>query len=377
MHVGVNFWQAPWIGAGDAERLGRELDRLHDRGVRVVRILAGAEGPDGAPERVAPAIQPGPGVWDEALLVGLDVALSEIGRRSMGAIVCLTNFWSWSGGLAQYRAWASGAPVPYPGETGDHGRFERFAAGFYADRDARALFGAHVARIVDRTSSVTGQRYGDDPAIALWEICNEPRGKHDPAGMREFLAETAESIRARASQPITTGSEGSTADPSGAGLDFAADHAHPAIDAATCHLWPENWGLWDPAADDDGAFEAMLAWSRDYLRRHAAIAASLDKPLWLEEVGLARDGGSHDPGATTRRRDRFFEAMLEEAARLGIAGVLFWAWSGEAKPPRPGEPWRHGAPLGGDPPHEPGGWYGMFAEDESTLAVLGRHASRA
>ena len=363
MRVGVNFWHVMWLGAeapvGDPARLARELDQLAEAGVSCVRVMAGAEGPHDAEERVVPALQPEPGVWDAWLLRGLDAALEAIAARGMTAIVCLGNFWWWSGGLAQYRAWASGDAMPAPGSSG----FEAYSAGFYRDRGARALFDAHVDVVLGRLAG--------HAAIEAWEVCNEPRGKHDPEGMRAFLVETAERIRRfDPGARVASGTEGSTQSPESAGLDFRSDHKDPAIDVTTCHLWPQNWGLWDPERDDDAQFDDVLAWSRAYLERHAREAAELDKPLWIEELGLARDGGRFDPEATTTRRDRFFDAMLEtaralESEGLPVAGLLAWAWTGE------------GGERRGDPPHEPAGWYGIRSGDASTLAVLGRHARRA
>ena len=55
-----------------------------------------------------------------------------------------------------------------------------------------------------------------------------------------------------------------------------------------------------------------------------------------------------------------------EAARadgLPVEGILFWAWAGETLG---GE----GRGLGGDPPHEPAGWYGIAAEDGSTHEIV-------
>ena len=361
VRLGVNFWQAAWLGAEEPDRLERELDQLAAVGVQDLRLLAGAEGPDDAPGRVVPSLQRAPGEWSPAIEAGMDRALAGLEARSMRAIVCLGNFWSWSGGLTQYRAWAGSGAIPTPP---DGEAFRAFAAGFYRDTAARALFDAHVAHTLDR--------FGDAPAIAVWEILNEPRGIHDPEGMRAFLAETAGLLRRLdPTRPVATGSEGSTADPRSAGLDFAADHQDPSIGICTCHLWPENWELWDPRADDADRLGEVIAWSRAYLRRHAEIAADLGKPLLIEELGLARDERRLDAGGTTNARDRFFAAVLEEADALAAEGlpvesVLFWAWSGEGLT-------LAGHRRGGDPPHEPPGWYGIASSDEATLAAFQRH----
>jgi mannan endo-1,4-beta-mannosidase len=360
--VGVNLWQAMWLGAvtpgeGPA-RLERELDRLRALDLALVRILAGAEGPDDAPFRVTPTLQPSPGTYDPVLWDGLARALDALHARGMRAIVCLGNFWPWSGGLPQYVAWATGEAIPHPKDAvRGWARLVRFSARFYDLPEAREAFAAHVERVV--------RRFAGHPALLAWELLNEPRGIHRRASMRAWLAATAELVRSLdPSTPVTTGSEGSTTHPLLAGLSFVEDHRADAITLSTCHLWPENWGRWDPRADDDEAFARMLAWARAYLRRHAELAAKLNKPLLFEELGLARDGRVCDPAAPTRRRDAFLDAMLREANGLAdeglpVAGVLVWSWAGEGN---------------GDPPHEPQDWYGIHAADASTLAVLRRWA---
>jgi len=366
--VGVNLWQAMWWGSSDRDRLGRELDQLRDSGVGVVRILAGSEGPDDAPHRVVPSLTPVPGEPRQELLEGLMHALDAIADHELGAIVCLGNFWHWSGGLAQYRAWCDGSPIPYPvGDEPDWNAFARYAAGFWEMEDARALFVAHLENIVGR---IRGHQ-----AVRVFELLNEPRGVHAPQAMRELLHLSAARIREMSDRPIATGSEGSTATPEVAGLSFEDDHDHPAITHTTIHLWPENWGKWDPRQDDDTAFGEMLLWARGYVRDHAERAAALGRPLIVEELGLSRDGGRYTTDAGTRRRDRFFEAMLDELTKakregLPIAGILFWAWAGEVLAGRPGHAWQPSDPLCGDPPHEPQGWYGIAASDEATRAII-------
>ena len=360
----MNFWQAAWVAAEDPERLERELDLLHDVGVRSLRVMASAEGSDAVAGRVVPAMQPQPGVWNEDLLAGLEEVLRALHARRMEATLCLGNFWSWSGGLAQYRAWAGADPIPQPLDGSDH---QAYACGFYRDLAARALFAAHVETMVTR--------FRDAPAVATWEILNEPRGIHDPKGMRDFLSQSAAQIASLDSnRDIATGSEGSTAHPADAGLDFVADHQSPHVSVSTCHLWPENWGLWDPRGDDPAQLAQVIKWSNDYLRRHAQMAAQLGKPLLIEELGLARDGRRLDADASTRARDHFFTAMIDQAHALATEGlpvreISFWSWSGEALKRSASRA------RGGDPPHEPSGWYGIGVDDDSTLEVF-RHASQ-
>ena len=62
----------------------------------------GAEGQEGTPYKVAPVLQPEPGVYDGALLQGLDWLMAELGRRDMSAVLYLNNTWEWSGGYGTY-----------------------------------------------------------------------------------------------------------------------------------------------------------------------------------------------------------------------------------------------------------------------------------
>lgn len=78
----------------------------------------------------------------------------------------------------------------------------------------------------------------------------------------------------------------------------------------------------------------------------------------------------YDPDSATTYRDRFFTAMFEEvgdsmATGGPVAGDIFWAWGGQA---RPGDDWT------GDPPHETPGWYSVYDTDTSTLAIISAHA---
>jgi endo-1,4-beta-mannosidase len=170
--AGVNFWQAMNLGAeGNRAQLLAELDRLQALGVSNVRVMAASEGPNGEPQRLSPALMTAPGEYDPAVLDGLDFLLAELGRREMRAVLVLNNFWQWSGGMAQYVAWAEGSAIPYPG---DWERFQAYAARFYACADCQRWYRQHIETLLQRTNPYTGLPYRDDPTIFAWELANEP-----------------------------------------------------------------------------------------------------------------------------------------------------------------------------------------------------------
>ena len=106
--AGTNLWYAPILASdgrgGNPQRLQRELDRLQSLGVTNLRILAGAEGPEGLPHHISPVLQTAPGVYNDTLLTGLDRLMAELERRDMTAVIYLTNSWEWSGGYGSCRA---------------------------------------------------------------------------------------------------------------------------------------------------------------------------------------------------------------------------------------------------------------------------------
>jgi mannan endo-1,4-beta-mannosidase len=367
--VGANFWQGMNLAvdrpSGDRARLLRELDRLSELGVTNLRVMASSEGPNTEPYRLVPALMTAPGEYDGGVLDGLDFLLAEMGKRGLRAVMVLNNFWQWSGGMAQYVSWHERTAIPYPG---DYDEFIAYAARFYAYPECQDWFRAHIAMIIGRTNPYTGREYRDDPAVFAWELANEPR--RYPQSWIDGTSAFIKSLDP--DHMVTAGSEG--APPGEPDQDFVETHSAPGIDYATIHIWPQNWGWYDPHRPVTyGAAEPLAV---AYFRKHAREAEAMGKPLVLEEFGLAREWlplkNNLDPASPTTMKDLFYAALymlVEDSITAGgpAAGDNFWAWAGEA---RPGMAWV------GDPPHEPAGWYSVYDSDASTLAVISAHARK-
>jgi len=362
--VGANFWQGMNLGLADRPRLDAELDRLQKLGLTNLRVMASSEGPNTEPHRMVPALMVSPGVYDKRVLDGLDYLIAAMGKRGLRAVMVLNNYWQWSGGMAQYVSWHEKSAIPYPG---DWGVFMAYSARFYACADCQAWYRSHIRAMLDHTNPYTGLKYRDDPAIFSWELANEPRRYP-----QTWIDDTAAYVKSLDPHHlVTTGSEGT---PPGEQQDFTKTHSGPAIDYATIHIWPQNWGWYDP--QDPSTYASAEAQARAYFQDHAAQMAALRKPLVLEEFGLARDGQPvhdiYDPKSPTTYRDRFYQAMYDEVHKSfssggPAAGDNFWAWAGEA---RPGGTWL------GDPPHETPGWYSVYDADASTLAIIAAHVAQ-
>lgn len=369
--LSANMWYGATLGALDKPRLRRELDSLHRLGVRNVRIMAASEGPDSEPWRVSPSLQPSPGIYNENIFTGLDFFLDEMSKRHMYAVLCLGNFWHWSGGFSQYVAWNGDGPIPYPlrKESGDWEQYKRYAESFYTNLGAKADYLRFVRKTVSRVNSITGVSYLSDPTIMTWELANEPT-----TDKQETLEAYAEWIRSTArmikqmdpNHLVISGSE----EPYFKEINGLKD-----IDYATIHVWAQNSGWYNPKKPLR-TYPASLRNAHEKLKMYSDVMQVLHKPLVVAEIGLARDLGSYSVESSTTFRDHYYNDVMTRALMLNVAGVAFWAWSGEGRPPVEGGRWQVSDPLLGDPAHEPQGWYGVYDVDASTLKTIREFSDR-
>ena len=385
--MGTNFWQGMNLGApglGRRNQLVIELDRMKNLGIKQLRILALSEGPDSAPYRIIPAVQNTPGIMNEDLLKGLDFLLVEMKKRDMTAVVCLANFWPWSGGFAQWVSWADASTIPYPPPHpgGDWGTFQDYSARFYSLPQAVKGQQESVKKIITRINSLSKIPYNEDPTIMSWELANEPRGAKNRKDFLAWISSSAKLIKSLdKNHLVTIGSEGETLNPRDAGNNFVEDHAIAEIDYATIHIWVENWGVYDPKKSNISLPMAVDT-MRNYIEDHVNKSKTFKKPVVIEEFGIARDQRSMDPKSSTADRDHYYQAVFNETFRFMnmkglVPGVNFWAWSGDARPSKPyGSLWKKSDDLLGDPPHEEQGWYGVYGSDTSTFNLIKSYAKK-
>jgi mannan endo-1,4-beta-mannosidase len=375
-YIGANYWYGPILGSkgieGNRKRLVQELDQMMHFGINNVRVLVGAEGPDGEPRRVTPALQVSPGVYNEDLLDGLDFLLYEMKKRDMVAILYLNNAWEWSGGFSQYLAWNGKGPIPYP-ETKGHtwSEFMSFSGTFLQCDECQQQFHEFIKHILGRTNAYSGVAYVDDPTIMTWELANEPRAfsNANKKLLVKWVNETSAYIKSLDhNHLVTTGTEGIWGCENDPKL-FEDTHTSSNIDYLTMHIWPYNWRWLNPQ-NMTGTIDASLDKVRKYMDEHMAIARKLKKPLVFEEFGLPRDGFVFTPESPVTCRDKYYNfsfARVLESAKTNdvMAGANFWSYSGDGKPNplRENHMWQVGDDYLGDPPQEAQGLNSVFAFD--------------
>lgn len=380
--IGANLWYGMNLGSkgegSDQARLIRELDRLQMLGVNNLRIMGASEGDENSPYQIQPTLQYAPDQYNEELFEGLDFLLAEMEKRNMKAVVCLSNYWMWSGGFPQYVSWATRTEIPYPDVMGGSSwdEFINYSLSFYSNRKAMDYYWEFLKTIVGRTNTITGLPYKEDPTIMAWQLCNEPRGYTQPKKYRQWVKKSVKFLNdLDENHLISIGSEGDTNTPI-SGVNLYKDNKTKGLDYVTTHVWIQNWGWFDPT--DEETFEASKAKTAAYLRSQIAKAEKLNKPLVIEEFGVSRDKGDFDVEASIAKRDEYyafiFDLTMDQIEQNGIVqGCNFWSWGGEGRPIHQGNMWQKGNDLIGDPPHERQGWYSVYDKDQSTIELIKKY----
>lgn len=302
---------------GKARRLGAGLVRVH------------ANHADPA-KRGDSAMRLGPHTDDALGWEALDHVIARAAAHGLQLVMVLGNQWDELGGARTYTGWA-GLPAPRAAD----GRF-------FTDRATCTLYRAHVTQTLSRVSCVDGLRYGAHPAIAGWELLNEPRGHGlDRAGhgVREWIDQLGRTVRALAHerQWITTGEEGLDVSLEGrdaafwraagarwlfrARTSFTLNARSPFVDHPCIHLYPESWGVRAKHLEAAGV---------QLIRESAAIARGVGKRLLIGELGVRVRGTLGD--LATRRR--VLRRWLDEAAAQDALAAGPWMLAHDSRPPR-------------------------------------------
>ncbi len=260
------------------------------------------------------SFQPEPGVYDESGVQRLDRLIKEAGDRGIKLMIALVNNWGDFGGMCQYARWCNETIPDYnlcsphagPGTAGS-----RAHDAFYTNNCTRELYKNYIAYFLNRTNSITGVKYKDDPAIFAWQLANEPRARSDPSGqtLYNWISEMSSYIKIiDQNHLVTTGEDGFYKNKSNEygyagydGQDFISHHQIPSIDFASLNMYPWNSYY---------TYENMLKW----IEEHAVDANTIiRKPVTLNEFGVK--GGL---------RDEWMSGFYKKIEDVNLNGDLFW-----------------------------------------------------
>jgi mannan endo-1,4-beta-mannosidase len=210
----------------------------------------------------------------------IDFIVNEATKRKLHLIIAFLDYWSYTGGAPQMSAWHGGA------------KNDRF---FAEDPRTRADYKLLVRTIVTRINGLSGLAYKDDPTIFAWELMNEP--EIQPISLfYDWAKEMAAYVKSLDPKHMVASGHSSR-------RTKLVELQIPDIDFGTWHGYPAYERI------DAQAFGALIM---DYCAR----AKAFNKPLILEEFGLARSNPD---------RPEVYRDWLEKIrANDSCAGWLVW-----------------------------------------------------
>jgi mannan endo-1,4-beta-mannosidase len=301
--VGANFDGVH--GPEQRARLDQVLTALVEDGITVGRQWVVGEAERNCRRGLIPYMfRCGPDGFQESTYRQLDRVLASARQRGIRIILTLSNQWGDYGGIPMYLRWAG-----FSGKGKGGG-----SEAFYADARVRSYFRAGLDRLLDRTNTVTGVRYVDDPTIFSWELMNESSvtTEAEAAARRRWIVEMARYIKARDPNHLL-----------GAGLrgyallderqEWIEVHRFPEIDYCDSHLYPQE----DPL---------ITSWEllRDFLSDRALLARLvIRKPLIIGEFGIRTDRSAVWLGLP---RAEWIARLFTHVRAQGAAGALVWIY---------------------------------------------------
>lgn len=181
---------------------------------------------------------------------------------------------------------------------------------------------------------VMAEHYRDEPTILAWMLVNEAettaRDDQGRSVLVSFAGDVTQVVRdADPNHLITLGTQGNGA-PGGSGSDLRAVYNQSGLDFVEVHDWARYGSDTEPLPGATAGGALPAAGSEECTSRTApiacafAIAADLDKPIVVGEVGIRATDE-----AERRRRAQLLLAKGEAAFRAGAEGYLVWHFSTE------------------------------------------------
>jgi mannan endo-1,4-beta-mannosidase len=168
------------------------LDWATNMGVQVVRTWAMQEGQPYS-------FQPERGVWNELMFEHLDRIVAMAGDRGIRLMLDVVDNWAHNGGVFQYVHWVT-REHPESVNTNLNPEGVEYHDQFWDNPYCRQWYKDYVTKLLNRTNTITGVQYKNDPTIFAWEIVNEPRCESDYDGstIHDWLHDMSDWFRTQA-----------------------------------------------------------------------------------------------------------------------------------------------------------------------------------
>jgi mannan endo-1,4-beta-mannosidase len=185
----------------------------------------------------------------------LDFLVAEAAKRNLKLIIAFLDFWDYTGGSQQMRAWYG---------SDDKATF------FFRDPRSKQDYKNWVSHVLNRVNPLTSRAYKDEPAIFAWELMNEPNIEPEELYM-EWVSEMSAYVKSIDRNHLVSSGHANF-------RNKLSDLPIATIDFGTWHGYPQY---------EDLSPETYDTTIRDFCR----IGRDNDKPVLLEEFGHPRFKG--------------------------------------------------------------------------------------
>jgi len=290
--VGVNDYD---LAYQNNSVIAQTFAQLHNAGVTTVRFWLFGDG-------ISNGFQPTAGDFNKTRFKQTDYVIYEAKKYNIKLIPTLVNNWTDYGGKDQYIKWIGENPAT--DETI-----------FYTNNQIKSLFENYISYVLSRKNTYTNVTYADDPTILAWDIMNEPRST-DQNAMNNWLISIAEFIKQHdPNHLVMAGTEnaivtGNNPKDDGKSSDLCANSA---IDICSTHLYLFN---------NTQPLFTNYNEVTDFIETQANYAKQVNKPLLLEEFGIAQDTIPFGENQLAMMKQ-----IINDSKKDGYAGYIVWDWS--------------------------------------------------
>ena len=269
----------------------------------------------------------------------VDYTINRASQYGIRVKLVLTNYYPEFGGMLTYIKWHNDLFG-----TSYSGRGQ-----FYTNETIKSWYKDWVEHVVNRTNTITGVPYKEDPTIFAWQLANEPDGANvhiwademsdylkNELGVQQMVSVGAQGSLGNVPTPMTIDSDNPhcVIDPEDGfeyeytrggfpnwhyGYGTSVNHWEllqlEHIDYITAHLYPDHWGIPPSYAVEYG---------EKFIRDHGALAKCFGMPMILEEFGVMRPG--HDESRQIHR-DLAYDRWLNALYEMDAYG-MFWILTG-------------------------------------------------
>ncbi|MBI1276785.1 MAG: hypothetical protein GC179_01520 [Anaerolineaceae bacterium] len=204
--------------------------------------------------------------WNDSTENGLgrwDYVIWKAKQLNLKLNIALLDFWQWAGGVQQINSNfkrgsydAKNAPDRY--------------TFFFQNADTQQFYREWVNHVLNRTNTLTGIKYKDEPTIFAWDLMNEPEMAGSGLGRQWISAMSAYVKTIDPNHMVASGNEG-FAD-GHAGSNPQIEMGISTIDFATWHTYPVYHNL----STNDVV---------NLINTNCQIGANGKKPVLLQEFG--------------------------------------------------------------------------------------------